>query len=434
MRLSQKLCFTNTSSDETLLLMSRLGLKSNALLVISVSWSSLFALGLVDNARGPVLPDLSSEFSLSLEARSLFFFVSSLSAFVHNVAVFKFLERESAIKLIGLYSLVLAFGSAALAFANSFNAVLLAAVAMGVGFGGLGVGQNSALKNLGPRMRARAVAGLHAMYGLASIIAPVVAVAFFPDWRKVFILFALPSLAVALYSTFADRAFSLQSRGSRGGFPHSSTESPQSDSREGAPTAGGALSSPFKWLWLGMGAIAVGGAVVLEIALSSRIVSIMREDWGVSPEVAGLYLSGFFVALTLGRIGLGLFPVTGGRLRWVLRGCVVLSIAGTLVSVNWGGRMGSSVGGLIFGVGLSVGMLYPLLIELLSAVFGEAAQRAIVVATTAQVGFLMLMHLGIGRAQAEIGQTGGVALALAVGGLFAVIGVEALLRRMRFAI
>ena len=58
---------------------------------------SLFALGLVDNARGPVFPDILKEFSLTDTVGSLFFLVASFASLVHNLIFYRFLCETSPI-------------------------------------------------------------------------------------------------------------------------------------------------------------------------------------------------------------------------------------------------------------------------------------------------------------------------------------------------
>jgi fucose permease len=265
---------------------------------------TLVALGLADNARGAIYPDLLPHFQINHTTGSLIFLLASLAAVVNNSLAMVWLNALGAIRALTLFTLL--HGASLLALALSgwltdFRGFLFSTIVLGAAMGGMGVTQNvlAAAAVTGPRRR-QAVAGLHAMYGLSSLLAPLVVTAY---------SVSAPGLAlgpVTVFGIFGVLSLSLLTLGFRA--LRRSAESP------------GTQRDRFHWpvasrerrdlmLTTISFAAVMSLYVVAELAISTRLTVYAREALGYDRSQANLWLSGFFVALFIGRSLFATVPV-----------------------------------------------------------------------------------------------------------------------------
>ena len=165
--------------------------------VVLAAWMSLFALGLVDNARGPIFPELISQFGLSDTRASLFFLASSGAGSLHNLIMHRFLSHAAPGRLVVGYTLLMGLGALGIALAPTYELALVGGAFLGMGFGGLGVAQNSAVQAVPKRIRSQAQGMLHGMYGFSSLLAPLAMASGGVQWRGTYMLLAAIPLVVS---------------------------------------------------------------------------------------------------------------------------------------------------------------------------------------------------------------------------------------------
>ena len=264
---------------------------------VLVAWMSLFTLGLIDNARGPVFPDILKDFGLTDTAGSFFFLIASLASLIHNTLFYRFLCETPPKRLVGLYTLIMAAGALLISHSTDFRWTLVACAILGVGFGGLGVGQNAAVQAAPAEHRQRAMGLLHTMYGLSSFSAPLlISTLASHGWRLSLALLSLPSVFVGLFVVFEGSRAKRRDAKKAVAAPQILKKSPgeiyQSQKSKWAPWAAAVLISLL---------------VVAEISVSTRFTLLARRDWGFSVDSAGQWLAGYFIAMTASRFMLGVF-------------------------------------------------------------------------------------------------------------------------------
>ena len=358
---------------------------------VLLAWSSLFALGLIDNARGPVFPDVLREFQLSDTAGSFFFLTASLASVIHNAIFFRFLASADPKRLVGLYTLIMAAGAVLIALATDYRATLLACAILGVGFGGLGVGQNAAVQMAPAEHRQRAMGWLHAMYGVSSFAAPLL-ISYFAGtdpkgWRWALSLLSLPSVFVGLFVIFE----SLVSRRSAKKIPQ--VEAVVTDRvTKASPSPSKPKALPHLAWWA---AAMVALLVVCEISVSSRLALLARRDWGASAEEAGAWLAAYFVAMTISRLAIGLFKfsISSRNLLFfaILAGFPFLIVGFLPLGFPREIRLMALVG-----FGLPIAMGYPLAMTRLAEIFGAGAQRVTSLCLIFQSAAAVVMHFTLG--------------------------------------
>ena len=363
---------------------------------ILVAWMSLFALGLVDNARGPVFPDVLKDFALTDTVGSFFFLAASLASLIHNTVFYRFLCETNPKRLIGIYTLIMAAGALLISYTTDFRATLVACAILGIGFGGLGVGQNAAVQAAPSEHRQRAMGILHAMYGLSSFSAPLL-VAYLASygWRLALVLLSLPSVFVGLLVVFE----SARKKNRTTISPVENSQDALAERVSGESAAGEnhvsllTQAKERRAAWYAAALVAL--LVVAEISVSSRLTLLARRDWGISIESAGSWLAAYFAAMTLSRLVLGLvrFPFSARQLLWfaIFLGAPFLIVGFLPLGFSREIRLLSLVG-----FGFPIAMGYPLAMTRLAEIFGPRVQRVTSLCLILQSGAAMTMHFVLG--------------------------------------
>ena len=168
--------------------------------LILISYASLFVFGISDNIRGPLFPEILKEFNISDSLGSMMFALSSLSGFLASHFARNLLRRFDRRSILQWACIGLALTLLGLAVSPNFYIFLGFSILFGLNSGIIGLVPN-VLVPLGstPEKKQRLLSGLHAMYGVASLIAPmlVASISFITgNWRYTFALTALAPLSL----------------------------------------------------------------------------------------------------------------------------------------------------------------------------------------------------------------------------------------------
>ncbi|WP_413291033.1 MFS transporter [Bdellovibrio sp. HCB337] len=267
---------------------------------IVIAYLSLFALGISDNIRGPLFPEILQNFAVSDTQGAVFYAMSSFFGFLGSFLVRFLLKKWSRIRNMQLALLMMTVGLAGMGSVTHFSWLLFFSAIFGASMGITGVVQNI-LVNVGslPQKRQQMLSGLHANYGIASFLAPLVVAgvsAWLGSWRFVFYIVATVPFALLL-GTF----FWKDNQISAALVNKEKLEPPHPQTRRDH------LGQIFL-------AVALGFYVLAEIMVSSRLPLFVRRELGVSLEESSYYLTGFFVFLLAGRLLFALY-----HFRWPLR-------------------------------------------------------------------------------------------------------------------
>lgn len=346
--------------------------------LLFLAYFSLFALGLADNARGPVFPDLLREFSLSDSAGSLFFFAASAASLLNNVFAFYWLKKLGSERALKAFMLALVLGLLGVGYSERYPGVVLASVLFGASMGGLGIALNLSVSEAVPAHRRRqALSGLHCMYGVASLAAPLVVTGVYHrggSWQGVFLVLAILPVILLVGSWF------IQKR----------KVNPQQE-EELLDAEVGDLSLAEKrkdFNHVLSLAIMIACYAIAEIAVSSRLVLYARRDVGLSVEKANLLLSAFFLFLFLGRL---FFAVV----HLPLRNWTILFVSGGVSLVVFCLGLVHDPVWLAF-TGLTMSMFYPCAMAMVHDETGRDAGSATSWVLIVQSLGLTLMHFALG--------------------------------------
>jgi fucose permease len=270
--------------------------------LLALAYATMIAFGFVDNARGPAFPEIIDQLNLTNLQGSQMFALASLSALFVNLFGKKWLAWPGPMNSLRFWLFMQVIGCFGTGLAGSmqpaYPILIISSILLGAGSGGSSICISVLTVHAStPKTKRRALSGLHAMYGIASMAAPLL-VGFAPNmgllWGDVFKLISLIPLAI-LVASFSTTSF----RASRAEITPAKIE-----------------AVPRKALML-IGGI-FGFYVAAEIAVSSRLVIYVKEVWKYPLEKASLYLGLFFALLFIGRITFALKTFPGKSFNWLI--------------------------------------------------------------------------------------------------------------------
>jgi len=336
-----------------------------------MAYFSLLALGLMDNIRGPFYPDILEQLNLTATKGSLFFAVASFAALGGNFLGSFLLGKVTAHGLMNFSVLGLGVGFYLIGASWDFRSLIAACVIFGVHFGLLNVAQNVVVhKNAPLAYRRRIFNGLHAMYGLAALMAPLLASGFLSfgwNWNSSFIFVGLSAALMGL--GFLVRGYRWQ---------EAKVALPEGHHVEVFDRKGAVLLASALALY-----------ILGELSLSTRFPLWVREVLLLSPQQANSYLALFSGGLFLGRLLFTFINFHFLSNKWILSlsaGLGMLFFAGGLL-------IHPMVAGF---AGLFMGPFFPVALDEMSNRFGDRASQVIGWSITFGSVLVVLMHFVLG--------------------------------------
>ena len=328
----------------------------------------MLVLGLADNIRGPAFPDVLREFSLSDARGSLFFLLASAGGLVANLASVWWLKRWGPLKAIKIFQGSMSIGLIAISFSHSLWALFTGMVFVGFSFGGTGITQNILVAwGAKHEMRRKSYSILHAIYGFASLSAPLVLIAFYHfklTWQNAFLMIGLLSCLVNFWGLFVKQ---------------------HKDDPPFPETSFRKSSVPLKTTyWF---AALNSFYVVAELLIGTRLVLLARRE-GISPDEANQLLSLFYFLLLAGRLTMSLI-----HFKTKTKNLMVASIAFSFLIFCVGIVSHPLVIALC---GLSMSIFYPCAIAFTYEEQPYAADSIIAWTLTLNSAAVLIMHWGVG--------------------------------------
>jgi MFS family permease len=252
---------------------------------VYLSYISMFCLGFVDNIRGPLFGHILKEYSLTDGGGAWFFTTASLFSFFGSILAHVLVKKIDRIQGIRLASLFFIIGNAIVGVATNFYFVLLGSAIIGLSFGLMGILQNVLVTiSTNTKRRQQLITGLHAVYGLSSLLAPLLVAAlltFRTSYREVFYVAALLPVFVLIYTlTFKPELFKLAKKTDEN--EHSNKKIWTKDK-----------------LYI---ASVIAIYSMVELMISTRLSLYLQRKFNYSISEASISLSYFFVLFLVGRV------------------------------------------------------------------------------------------------------------------------------------
>jgi FHS family glucose/mannose:H+ symporter-like MFS transporter len=310
---------------------------------------------------------------------SLMFAVSSLSGFVASHFARFLLGRYDRKSILQWACVGMILTLVGLAFSPTFYIFLFFSVLFGLNAGIIGLVPNI-LVPLGASSdkKQQLISGLHAMYGISSLLAPLAVAGMgliSNSWRYTFLVVTIAPITLLLYSFHKIHT------------PHHKKPEYSADLKKENKKKN---FKPQMYL-----AFMLSFAVASEVMISSRLALYMRRVWNYNLEVSSLYVTGFFISLLLSRL---LF--TGVKFKSSLYLQLSLCLIFTAILVI----AGIIIHPLFLAVaGFSIAPFYPLAITLISSEFPHDLDTAVSYMMATDSLMLTLMHILVGKLSDSFG-------------------------------
>lgn len=372
-------------------------ISQKTLKVLLLSYSSLLLLGLSDNIRGPLFPEILKQFAVSDTQGALFFSLSSVCGFFGGFFSSGMINRWGAIKALRVSFLILLTGQLLISAAPQFWFLIFGVFFFGFSLGLMGVIQNMLVVQdipAGP-FKNKILSGLHSMYAGSSVLAPVLVNIVaktpslpFPLWRFCFVLGAVFCVLILALSYWGPEI-------------NDTLQTPQGRAPVDIQDRGAQIYF----------AVILSSYVLAEILVSSRMALYMRRQYEADLTQSSWYTAGFFVSLLISRV---IFTFWAPNVK--IKTQLLLSLLLAALSIL--------VGLYIHPAGLAIsgffmGPFYPLMMVQLGQLFHQSISRALAWAVSLSSLFVVVMHIFVGF----LTDTWGLQNAFLMGPLFCLIGI-----------
>lgn len=330
----------------------------------------MLVLGFSDNLRGPLFFEILKSYGVSDTLGSLIFSGSSICGFFSSLLSIRLLRKISLTQLLAFSLLLMAVGLMGISQSQQFWVLILFFGCMGASMGFMGVAQNSLVALTDLKIRNRAMSGLHAMYGLASFLAPLsVGLGLLNGWTwsPFFSLTALVSFGLFLTSFFWVKSL-----------PQIKNENVSEATQN---------QTPFdRKIALACGLL--GFYVIAEILVGSRLSLYSIREFSISSAEASRYVTGFFLGLLLGRL-MGAFFRWPGRPNQQLSASLLLTFLFTFLGLYYEPWFFALTG-------FSMSLFYPVCSSYLATLFPGSESTIFSYATAAQALLIVVMQMFVG--------------------------------------
>lgn len=360
------------------------------------AFASLFTLGLADNIRGTLFPEILNQFQLSNTLGSWLFAISSTGAFIAGVVSPAFLRRHTISSLLSAGVLLMAVGLAVTGFSVNFSWMIAGSLLLGLAIGFMAVAQNLLVsEGVETRLRSRALSGLHGFYGLSSFFAPMLAASTtkaFGHWSAAFYVVAVVSLITLAVQIFI--------RPNPEFIVHAPVVTDDTAAKERLSKRALAFVCVFFAFY-----------VVAEILISTRLALYMRTYFAMDLTQSAGYVTLFFLFLLIGRVSFAFIHLPFS-LKAQLYGCLVGSLICLSIGLKWHPFF-------LALSGLTMAPYYPLCVSYISEISKDLSRTVVSYAMSFQSFSVVAMHLGVGY----MTDTFGLAFAFGVGILALIISI-----------
>jgi fucose permease len=284
-------------------------------LLIGLAYLSFVSLGLPDGLLGVAWPSMRAFYKLPLNALGTLLVMFMAGYLLSSFSSGRLLARLNVGSLLALSCLATAVSLLGYALTPWWWLMVALGVLAGLGAGAIDAGLNTYVAT---RHSARMVNWLHACYGIGAASGPVIMASVLNahhPWQWGYGLVGLGQLLLA-------GCFGL----TRHWWPSASTTSDMPTATPGTST-GDTLRLPVVWLSMNVFFVYTG----LEAAAGTWAYSLFTEARALSAMTAGMWVSIYWAALTVGRLLAGL-AVSVVPVRLMLRLCIIsLALGAALV-------------------------------------------------------------------------------------------------------
>ena len=300
------------------------------------AFAGMFVFGIVMAVLGAILPSLFARISMDKGQAGNLFLIMNFAMLLMSLFFGPIVDRFGYKLFLILCSLLVALAFALLAGAGSYGLVILAAVVLGFGGGGLNGGTNALTSDINPGGRGSALNLLGVFFGFGALSIPFL-IGTLLGWaglKNILLLAALLGLVplvLFLLSTF-----------------------PRPKQAQGLPMrrAADIIHDPILWLCAFILFFQSGN----EFTLGGWISTYLHEVFGAPAMAASLVLAGYWAAVMVGRLAASRIVPRLKNETVVIASAGLSLLAGVLL-IAAPGRGWASAGAVLIGLGFAA--IYP---------------------------------------------------------------------------
>ncbi len=264
--------------------------KNNKIAALAWACGVFFVAGILVASFGPALPELAANTHSSLAGAGSLFTALFMGALLSQIAIGPIQDRFGARPVLMVGMLITAFGLAAATLSDNLPTAWGIMLGAGLGDGVIVVGVNVMVAVVFASRSVMALNLSNVFYGVGAVAGPAIAAFTMSRWGT-----ALPALWIAAgaLALFALAVPLIRVHGHTAAPARTEEDAAESTARPAV------YSSPALW--------ALGGLLMLyvgtEIGVGNWAIAYLGQAAAVPAEQAALAASGYWLALTAGRLG-----------------------------------------------------------------------------------------------------------------------------------
>ncbi|MCK4930600.1 MAG: MFS transporter [Candidatus Aminicenantes bacterium] len=300
--------------------------------LMSSACAGMFVFGIVMAILGAILPTLFSEIQFNKSEAGNLFFTMNLSMLVMSLLFGPVVDRFGFKIFLAVCSLLVAFSFFLFTTATTYTNVLVAAIILGFGGGGLNGGTNALTSDIHPDRRATALNLLGIFFGFGALTIPFLIGAFLGRVGLDPILMFATFLSLIPFILFVSFPF------------------PKPKHEQGFPLleAKKVVKHPLLWL-CGILLFFQSGN---EFMVGGWISTYLNEHFGLTPTTASFLLAGYWAAIMSGRL-VSTKVVKFMKNEKLILGSAFLSLFAAILIVAAPSKELSSLGVVLIGLGFA---------------------------------------------------------------------------------
>jgi FHS family glucose/mannose:H+ symporter-like MFS transporter len=314
--------------------------------LMSSACAGMFVFGIVMAILGAILPSLFEKIQFSKSEAGNLFLYMNLAMLVMSVIFGPVVDRFGFKVFLIVCSLLVAASLFVFTHASTYSMVLVAAVIIGFGGGGLNGGTNALTSDIHPEKRSSALNLLGIFFGFGALTIPFLIGILLQTigLEKILLLASLLSLVpFVLFSIFAF---------------------PQAKHGQGFPLSQASRVIKHPLLWL-------GGFLLFfqsgnEFTVGGWISTYLNEYFRLTPMMASIILAGYWAAIMGGRLLSSRIVKIFNNEKLVLWSAV-LSLTAALMIVTSPSKTVASLAAILIGLGFAA--IFPTTLALVGEVF-----------------------------------------------------------------
>lgn len=314
--------------------------------LMSSACAGMFVFGIVMAILGAILPTLFSEVQFNKSEAGDLFFTMNLSMLVMSLLFGPVVDRFGFKIFLAVCSLLVAFSFFLFTTATNYTIVLIAAIILGFGGGGLNGGTNALASDIHPEKRSAALNVLGIFFGFGALTIPFLIGAFLGRVGLDPILMFATFLSLIPFILFVSFSF------------------PKPKHEQGFPLleAKKVIKHPLLWL-CGLLLFFQSGN---EFTVGGWISTYLNEHFGLTPTTASFLLAGYWAAIMSGRLVSSRIVKLVKNENLIL-GSGVLSFFAAILVVAAPSKELSSLGVILLGLGFAA--IFPTTLAIVGGTF-----------------------------------------------------------------